>query len=84
MYDGDPPSPYRSAWLDLNTAAEEALAYARAEAASARQLLGLLTLGSRRREVWDREIAFLQDSGVPADFLPDAAELERRLQPVSP
>ncbi len=43
----------------------------------ARQLLALLTMGSHRREVHEREIAFLQDNGVPAGFLPDAAELDR-------
>jgi hypothetical protein len=36
-------------------------------------------MGSRRREVWEREIVFLQDNGVPAGFLPDAAELDRLL-----
>ncbi|MEW2386314.1 TniQ family protein [Micromonospora sp. NPDC047707] len=76
-HDGDPPSPYRSVWLGLNAAVQEALDHARAELASARQLLGLLTMGSRRREVWEREVIFLQDNGVPTDFLPGAAELDR-------
>jgi hypothetical protein len=79
VYDGDALSPYRFAWLDLSTAADEALSFARAEPASARQLLGPLTLGSRRREVWEREIAFLRDSGVPADFLPGTDEVDRLL-----
>ena len=35
----------------------------------ARQLLRLFTMGSHRRAVWEREIAFLKDTGVPAGFL---------------
>jgi hypothetical protein len=34
-------------------------------------------MGSRHREVREREIAFLQDNGVPAGFLLDADELDR-------
>jgi hypothetical protein len=76
-YAGDPLSPPGTAWPDLTAAAEAALDQARTEPDGARQLLRLLTMGSRRREVWERDIAFLQDNGVPADFLPGAAELDR-------
>jgi hypothetical protein len=76
-YAGDPLAPHSTAWPDLTVAAEAALDQARTETDAARPLLGLLTMGSRRRDAWEREIAFLQDNGVPAGFLPDAAELER-------
>ena len=82
-YAGDPLAPHGTAWRDLNAAAEVALNEARTVPVGARQLLGLLTMGSRRREIWEREIAFLRDNGVPAGFLPDAAELDRVLGPVS-
>lgn len=35
-------------------------------------------MGSRSRELHEREIGFLRRHGVPADFLPDAAELDRQ------
>jgi hypothetical protein len=81
VYAGDPLAPHGTAWPDLRAAA--ALDQARTDPDAARQLLGLLTLGSRRREVHEREIAFLHDNGVPAGFLPDAAELDRRF-PLAP
>lgn len=77
VYDGDPPSPYRTVWIDLNRAAQDALDLARTNRNAARQLLGLVTMGRRGRELHEREIAFLQRNGVPASFLPDAAELDR-------
>jgi hypothetical protein len=80
-YAGDPPPP-GTAWPDLTAAAEAALDQARTEPDGARQFLGLLAVGSRRREVWEREISFLENNGVPAGFLPDAAELDR-LSPTS-
>ncbi|WP_430782323.1 TniQ family protein [Actinoplanes sp. G11-F43] len=78
-YAGDPLAPHGTAWPDLTAAAEAALDEARTVPGGARQLLGLLTMGSRRRDVWEREIAFLQDNGVPAEFLPGTAELDRVL-----
>lgn len=76
MYHGDRPSPSGTAWPDLTGAAETALDQARTESNGARQLLGLLTMGSHRRETWERQITFLKDVGVPAGFLPDGAELD--------
>lgn len=76
VYDGDRPSPFGTAWPDLTAAADAALDQARTESNGARQLLGLLTMGSHRRETWERQITFLKDVGVPAGFLPDGAELD--------
>jgi hypothetical protein len=64
VYAGDPLAPHGTAWPDLTGAAEAALDQARTDPDGARQLLGLLTLGNRRREVHEREITFLQDNGV--------------------
>jgi hypothetical protein len=41
----------RTVWLDLNAAAQAALDQARAEPDGARQLLGLLAMGSRSRDL---------------------------------
>ena len=76
-YTGDPLALHGGVWPDLTAAAEAALDQARAEPGGARQLLGLFKMGSRRLEVWEREITFLKDNGVPASFLPDADELDR-------
>jgi hypothetical protein len=54
-----------------------AFAHAQTDSDAARQLLALLTMGSHRREVHEQEIAFVQDNGVPADFLLDTAELDQ-------
>jgi len=40
VYDGDPPSPYRTVWIDPNNAARDALDLARTKPNAARQLLG--------------------------------------------
>jgi hypothetical protein len=77
VYDGDPPSPYRTVWIDPNNAARYALDLARTKPNAARQLLSLITMGRRSRELHEREIAFLRRHGVPANFLPDTAELDR-------
>lgn len=77
VYDGDPLSPQGRAWPDLTAAAQPALDLTRTDPDGARQLLALLNMGSRNREVHEQEIAFLQNNGVPAGFLPDAAELDR-------
>jgi TniQ len=82
VYEGDPPSPFRTAWIDFAAAAQEALDQARTDPDGARRLLALLTMSSRTREAQEREIGFLRDNGVPAGFLPGAAELDR-LFPVS-
>ena len=79
VYDGDSPSPFRTVWLDVAAAAQEALDQARTDPVGARRLLAMVTMGSRSREVHEREIAFLQRHGVPAGFLPDADELDRLL-----
>lgn len=78
-YAGDPLAPHGTAWPDLTAAAEAALNKTQTVPGGARQFLGLLTMVSRRREVWEREIAFLQDNGVPPGFLPDAVELDEVL-----
>jgi hypothetical protein len=77
VYDGDSPSPFRTVWVDVAAAAQEALDQARTDPVGARGFLALVTMGSRSREVHEREIAFLQRHGVPAGFLPDADELDR-------
>jgi hypothetical protein len=82
VYEADPPSPFRTAWIDFAAAAQEALDQARTHPDGARRLLALLTMSSRTREAQEREIGFLRDNGVPAGFLPGAAELDR-LFPVS-
>jgi hypothetical protein len=84
VYEGDPPSPFRRVWLDFAAAVQEALDQARIDPDGARQLLALLIMGRRSREVHEREIAFLQDNGVPAGFLPDVAELDRLFPVATP
>lgn len=84
VYDGDSPSPFRTVWLNVAAAAQEALDQARADPVGARRFLALVAMGSRSREVHEREIAFLQRHGVSAGFLPDAAELDQLFPKATP
>ncbi|MET7300163.1 hypothetical protein [Embleya sp. NPDC005575] len=56
---------------------EEALASARTDPATARQLLGLLTGGCHTLDGFEKERASLYEEGIPAEFLPGARELGR-------
>jgi hypothetical protein len=77
VYNGDRPSPYRNVWRDLAHAARDTMNRARTDRAAARQLLDLATTNRRTRERYELEVLILQRLGIPADFLPDAAELDR-------
>lgn len=77
VYAGDEPSPFRNAWQDFTTAFEETLTMARTDPPTARQLLALLTIGCRTLDHFEKERASLHEEGVPAEFLPSAAELGR-------
>jgi len=77
VYDGDEPSPFRNAWQDFMSAWEEALASARTDPATARQLLGLFTGGCHTLDSFEKERASLYEEGIPAEFLPCARELGR-------
>ncbi|GAA1914309.1 TniQ family protein [Streptantibioticus ferralitis] len=77
VYGGDEPSPLQRAWQDVMDTWEEALASARTDPASARQLLGLLTGGCRTLAAFEQERSSLCGEGIPAGFLPSARELGR-------
>ena len=77
VYDGDRPSPYRNVWRDLAYAARHTMNRARTDRAAARQLLDLATTNCRTRDRCKLEILILQRLGIPTDFLPDVAELDR-------
>ncbi|WP_067603689.1 TniQ family protein [Nocardiopsis listeri] len=77
VYDGDRPSPHRTAWQEAVTELEAALTLARTDRDTARQLLALLTLGCRTLDRFEQERAYLFGAGVPAEFLPGAWELGR-------
>ncbi len=77
VYDGDQPSPHVNAWQEAIAQAEAAIALARTDRDTARQLLALLTIGCRTRDRFEEECAYLFGIGIPAGFLPSARELGR-------
>jgi len=77
VYDGDRPDPAQTAWQEAVTALEAAVIQARADPAVARHLLTLLTHGCRTRDRFEQERAYLFGAGIPAEYLPTAAELGR-------
>ena len=77
VYDGDRPHPYRNAWAKALAQAEAAMVAARTDPDAARQLLAWLTIGCRTLARFEDQRASLFGAGIPAGFLPSAAELGR-------
>jgi hypothetical protein len=75
VYDGDQPSPHRSAWQEAMAEISAAVMLARTDRDAARQRLVLLTLGCRTLDRFEEERAYLFGIGIPAGFLPSAREL---------
>ena len=76
VYDGDrPPAP--TAWQEALADVENLLLGARTDPEVARNLLACLTAPSRSRATFERHRELLFGAGIPATFLPTAAELGR-------
>jgi hypothetical protein len=77
VYDGDRPSPAKTAWQEALTSLEAAIIRARTDAVAARHLLTVLTHPCRTRNHFEQERAYLFGAGIPAEYLPTATELGR-------
>lgn len=80
VYEGERPGPPRGArevlrlsWEQATQDIEAWLDAARADPATARQILGILTHFARDSREYDRERDFMIGFGVPAVFLPEPA-----------
>ncbi len=77
VYDGDQPLPALTAWQEAVIQAEMKMADARSNPDAARQMLAWMTLSCTTMTEFETERAYLFGAGIPASFLPSAAELGR-------
>jgi hypothetical protein len=77
IYDGDHPPPARTAWQEAVTHVEAEMLTARTDRHVARQLLIWLTESCPSLTQYEEQRAYLFGAGIPAAFLPSAAELDR-------
>lgn len=77
IYDGDRPPPARTAWQEALTHVEAVMVIARTDRHVARQLLVWLTESCPSLTQYEEQRAYLFGAGIPATFLPTAAELDR-------
>lgn len=77
IYDGDRPPPARTAWQEALTHVEAVMVIARTDRHVARQLLVWLTESCPSLTQYEEQRAYLFGTGIPATFLPTAAELDR-------
>jgi hypothetical protein len=77
VYDGDRPSPAPTAWQEAVAHVEALMAAARTDRHVARQLLAWLTTSCPSLTRFEEQRAYLFGAGIPAAFLPSAADLGR-------